>query len=108
MPLRKTLLIPVLLAFLCLPACEQPDDFTVQSSFRDPSTFVIVARGKPKAGETEELKRRYTAERAALLVAQHEMVVKLKDYRVLDQQVSETRFDDDQDCFLTYVVTVKK
>ena len=104
-PLSVLILAGILL--FCL-GCEPPGDFTVESSFKDATTFVIVAKGKPKAGVADELQRRYTAERAALLVAKNEMVDKLKNYRILDETVGETRYDGNQNCFLTCIVTVRK
>ena len=105
--MRKSLLLALILVpVLLFWACDPPDDFTVKSSFKDATTFVIVALGHPKVGITDKLQREYTAERAALLVAQNEMVVKLKRYRIVSEEITNTQYDKDQNCILTYIVKV--
>jgi hypothetical protein len=95
----------VLFAGALLLSCD--DSQPVRSTFKDASTFVIVAVGKPKPEETDGLKRRYEARSAALLLAQHEMTVKLKGRVILDQEISETRYDKKDNCALVYTVRLR-
>jgi len=88
-------------------ACEPPDNFTVKSYFKDATTFIIMAKGNPMPDKKDNLQRQYTAERAALLVAQNEMVKKLKAYKIESETVIDTQYDDQQNCLLTYQVIVK-
>jgi len=86
--------------------CEE-NEVLVRSGFKDPSTFVIIATGRPKPEEKDQLKRRYEAKSAALLLAQKEMTDSLKGKIILDQEITEISFNKKDTCTLIYTVKIK-
>ncbi len=66
-------------------------------------TLTITAKGKPTPETADPLRRRYEAHAAALLVAQNEMVTKLKGKTVLEEKEISSKYDKKQTCTMTYL-----
>jgi hypothetical protein len=109
--MKKILLFSVLLSvalMLVLPDTGwAKNKYATKSWFKNKTTFVITAYGFPVKDETDILKRQYTAQIAAVTVAQYEMVTKLKNRKIKEQFISKTKFAKDQTCFLTYTVILE-
>lgn len=79
----------------------------ITSQFIDNKTFIVVARGLPNNTVKSSLQKRYTAKRAALLVAQNEVQKKLKKIQIKEASIIKEKYTKNDTCILTYKVNLK-
>jgi len=103
--MNKFFLPIIILTLFVILNCDR--NWTVKSKFIKQKTFIVVARGFPSDESKSFLQKRYTAKRAALLVAQNEVKKKLQKIQIKEASIIKEKYTKNDTCILTYRVNLK-